>query len=115
MINHSNTSLPIDSARWTRELHESIRSTLEQDSEGFWRVVAINETSTTSYQATLKTAKDEIPEYMLSEVLSTFVVQLVENGPLEKIVDGHIFKQRLNKFQCEIHQRWHTTNSVEPV
>lgn len=82
-------------AQRVEELHEQIRLEVERQLEGKWRVTTIWDNSRTYYRATHETCEHETPEYILGYVEPSFLIELIENGPVATIIRTGLLEQRI--------------------
>jgi hypothetical protein len=85
------------------DLHERIRRFITQRYPT-WHMIHIEERSTTRYNATLATRRNEHPDYILSETNATFYLTLTEDGPLETLADnGVLVSHKKSRLHCVAH------------
>lgn len=101
-MNTIGKTLNIDAARWVREFHETVRGLVEEALEHKWRVVSIEQTAKSEYAATLATAQNETPDYILKEIAATFTVNLVENAPVDRAINGFVQRVPLDALTCTV-------------
>jgi hypothetical protein len=82
------TELHIEVASDLKLRHEHLRTNLETCLGESWRITKITEISTSAYDAMLATRTTSNPVYTRFQVLATFLVEAIENGALDRIVDG---------------------------
>jgi hypothetical protein len=78
-----NDQISIDINFLIEKLHKRIREALEKQFDGEWRIIKIEAQSSREYSATLKTRKSKNPEYIPCQMLASFTIHAIENGPLE--------------------------------
>jgi hypothetical protein len=79
---YGHSELDIEVAQPLIKQHQILRQTVEQHFAG-WRVLKIEQDSTTTYDYTEKTATQPHPEYIMAEAQAQFTIELVEDKPRE--------------------------------
>jgi hypothetical protein len=78
-----NNQISIDVVPLIERIHKRVREALEKHFDGEWRIIKIENQSSSEYNATLKTLKSKNPEYILCQTLASFTIHAIENGPLK--------------------------------
>ncbi len=79
--------VPIDAKRYIEYYHQELRQLIENRLSSKWHVVSIEQRPETTYAPMKATQTDESPVYTTSQILATFDIIAVEDGPVARIVD----------------------------